>query len=321
MGLYGGSNADGTTDQYGYHAPPAAGAPYNPSAGTVGSGAGGINTNNGAAPGTVSGSSTAPTLTAPSQSGGQYSNTPVGLQPGQGSPGDVGFNGNVPGAGENVSASYLNYYGQNGTPTTSNNAQQAYTDFRNSSPANMNPYYDNAQRNSDNAINKQMAARGQYGSSNAVGVLSNADTNLRAQQAKDEANYGLQRYGLEGQLASGSDQSSGAQSQNEMNWMNGLSNLGFANQKEGTARYELGNEDAYKAASTMSGIQGQVGGAEIANDQALLQSMLAAGSGATADQVTAAQNALALAQQKSLQSNATTTGSLQTGASALSSYV
>lgn len=281
-----------------------------------------INTNNGLATGTMSGPSTAPTLSAPSQDQGQYSaGAAPGLQPGQGSPGDVGFNGNVPGAGENVSASYLNYYGQTGTPTTSNNAQQAYTDFRNSTPANMDPYYDNAQRNSANDINKQMAARGQYGSSNAVGVLSNASTNLRAQQAKDNAQYGLSRYGLEGTLASGADQSSVAQSQNDMNWMNGLSNLGFANQKESTARYELGNEDAYKAASTASGIQAQVGNAEIANDEALLQQIGAAGSGATADQVTAAQNALALAQQRSLQNNATNTGSAQTAVSALNSYV
>lgn len=295
---------------------------YDPNAGAVTAGAGGINTNNGMAPGTMSGSSTAPTLSAPSQSGGVYSaGAPSGLQPGQGSPGDVGFNGNVPGTGENVSASYLAYYGANGTPTTSNNAQQAYTDFRASQPANMDPYYDNAQRRSDNAINTAMAARGSFGSSNAVGVLANADTNLRAQQAKDEAQYGLSRYGLEGQLASASDQSSGAQSQNEENWMKGISDLGFQNQKEGTARYELGNEDAYKAAATMSGIEGQVGGAEIANDQALLEQMLQAGSGATADQVVAAQNALALAQAKSNQNTSQTTGALQTTGGALSAYV
>jgi hypothetical protein len=300
--------------------------PYNPTSGAVGSGAGGINTNNGMAPGAMSGPATAPTLSAPSQSGGTYSNgmapyAPGGLQPGQGSPGDVGFNGNVPGAGENVSASYLSYYGANGTPTTSNDAQQAYTDFRNSTPANMNPYYDNAERNATNDINKQMAARGSFGSSNAVGVLSNATTNLRAQQAKDEAQYGLSRYGLEGQLASGADSSSGAQSQNDLNWMRGISDLGFANQKEGTARYELGNEDAFKAASTMSGIQGSVGAAEIANDQALLEQMLQAGSGATADQVTAMQNKLSAAQAQSNQNTAATTGALQTGASALSAYV
>lgn len=289
--------------------------PYDLSSGSTGSGAGGINTNSGAAPGSLSGPSTAPTYSP----GAPYQ--PTGLQPGSGSPGDVGFNGNVPGAGENVSASYLNYYGANGTPTTSNNAQQAYTDFRSSSPANMAPYYDNAERNQTNTINKAMAARGSYGSSNAVGTIANASTNLRAQQAKDEAQYGLSRYGLEGQLASGSDASSGAQSTNELNWMKGVSDLGFQNQKEGTARYELGNEDAYKAASTISGIEGSTGQAEISNDQALLTAMLQAGSGATADQVAAAQTKLSQATAASNQNTATTTGALQTGASALSNYV
>jgi hypothetical protein len=288
-------------------------------------GAGGINTNNGLAPGTVSGPSTAPTLSAPSQnqgvittSGGQPAVT--GLQPGNG----AGINGvdlTQPGMGENVSNAYLSAYAQNGTPTTSNNAQQAYTDFRNSQPANMDPYYNNAQRLSDNAINTQMAARGSYGSSNAIGVLSNADTNLRAQQAKDEAQYGLQRYGLQGQLASGSDVSSLNQSNNERDWMNGLTDIGFKNQRESTARGQLGFEDQLKGAGVISGIEGQVGGAEIANDEALLEKLRAADSGATADQVTAAQNALALAQKNSSESTASNTGAIQTTGGALASYV
>lgn len=244
----------------------------------------------------------------------------TGLQPGNGS----GINGvdlTQPGTGEDVSASYLDYYGQNGTPTTSNNADQAYQDFRSSSPANMDPYYNNAQRLSDNAINTQMAARGSYGSSNAVGTLANADTNLRAQQAKDEAQYGLSRYGLEGTLASASDQSSGAQSQNDLNWMQGVSGLGFQNQKESTARGQLGFQDQLQGAGIMSGIEGQVGSAEIANDKAALDQLLMAGSGATADQVAAAQAKLAQSTAASNNNTAQTTGAIQTGVSALGSYV
>src|ERR1700748_3093785 len=99
-----------------------------------------------------------PGSTMPAQQGGT-------LQPGQGSPNDVGYNGNVPGVGENVAGSLLSYYGQNGTPSPTNNAADAYSSFRDSTPANMNPYYDNAVRNADNDINRQMAARGQFGSS------------------------------------------------------------------------------------------------------------------------------------------------------------
>lgn len=273
-----------------------------------------INTNNGQAPGSLSGSSTAPTYSP----GAPYPTS--GLQPGNGGNG-IGVDLTTAGTGENVSGSYLNYYGQNGTPTTSNNAQQAYSQFQASTPQNMSPYYDNAVRNSNNDINKQMAARGQYGSSNAVGTLSNADTNIRSQQARDEAQYGLSRAGLSGTLASGADQSSGAQSANELNWMGGVSNLGFQNQKENTARGELVLQNQKSAADTMSGIQGQVGQSEITNDQNLLMSMLQAGSGATADQVAAAQTALSQAQAKSNQNTAQTTGGAQTIASALNSYV
>jgi len=279
--------------------------PYNPSAGAVGGGAGGINTNSTSIPLTMTGSSTAPA----------FSNSPApptdaGLQPGQGTPGDVGYNVNVPGAGENVSASYLALYGQNGTPTASNNAQQAYTDFRNSTPANMDPYYDNAQRNSANDINKQMAARGQYGSSNAVGVLSNASTNLRAQEAKDNAQYGISRYGLEGQLASGSDASSVNQSQNEENWMKGLTDLGFANEKEGAARAQLGLDWTKGAADTASGIEGSVGASEIAADKDLLIKQLTASGMSYADAAAAADNRVAAGNAQDARATATVTSAL-----------
>lgn len=285
------------TVQTGYNLPPYQSPSFN-----------NINTNNGQPPQNVTGSATAPSF-AP---GSPYPST--GLQPGQGSPGDVGYNVNVPGAGENTSASYLSYYGAYGTPTTSNNAQQAYSDFRASQPVNMDPYYNNAQRLSDNAINTQMAARGSYGSSNAVGVLANADTNLRAQQAKDEAQYGLSRYGLEGQLASGSDASSLNQSQNEMGWMKGISDLGFANQKEGAARAQLGLDWTKQAADTASGIEGQVGGAEIANDKELLVQQLMATGMSAADASTAADNRLAASQAQDARTVAT-------AASALSYFV
>lgn len=234
------------------------------------------------------------------------------LQPGQGSPGDVGYNGNVPGIGENVAGSLLGYYGQNGTPSPTNNAQQAYSSFRDSTPQNMSPYYDNAVRNANNDLNKQMAARGQYGSSNAVGQISNADTNIRAQQAKDEAGYGLQRAQLGGSLASGSDASSETQGADARAWMSGLSDLGFRDQSAGMTRYEQGNQDSLDAAKISSGIQGSVGGAEVANDQNLLiQSLMAQGM-SYSDAVTAAQNKTAAGQA----GDARTAGTIESGATA-----
>ena len=233
---------------------------------------------------------TSPTTAQPGAPGFNPSSTGVTLHPGQGSPQDVGFNGNVPGIGEDVAGSFLGYYGANGMPGVSNNAQGAYTAFQSSTPANMSMYYDNAQRNATNDINKQMAARGQYGSSNAVGTISNATTNLRAQQAKDEAQYGLSRASLAGSLARGSDESSAASSADERAWVSGLSDLGFKAQREATARYELGNEDAKKAADTASGIAGSVGAAAIQNDQALFIQMLEAQGMSHSDAVTAAQN-------------------------------
>lgn len=275
-----------------------------------------LNTNPGnAQPGQLTGSASAPSWSP------QSAPAPTGLQPGDPNAGNIGVDWSRPGMGENVSSAYLGYYGQNGTPTTSNRAEEAYQSFRGSTPQNMDPYYNNAERNTVNDINKQMAARGSYGSSNAIGNISNATTNLRSQQAKDEAQYGLQRAGLMGQLGTGADQSSVQQSNNEMNWMGGLSNLGFANQKENAARGQQVLDNQYRAASTMSGIQGQVGSAEIQNDQDLLQMMLAAGSGATADQVAAAQTKLAQDRAQSNQNNAALTGAATTLAGTAKDYV
>lgn len=232
------------------------------------------------------------------------------LQPAQGSPSDVGYNGNVAGIGENVAGSLLSYYGQNGTPAPTNNAASAYSSFQQSTPANMSPYYDNAVRNANNDINRQQAARGSYGSSSAIGQISNADTNLRAQQAKDEAGYGLQRASLGGSLASGADSSSATQSGDARAWMGGLADLGFRDQSAGMTRYEQGNQDALDAAKISSGIQGQVGQQEISNDQNLLVQSLMAQGMSYSDAVTAAQNKTASGQA----SDARTAGTIQSGA-------
>lgn len=112
-------------------------------------------------------------------------------------------------------------------PGVSNNAQTAWNQFQNSVPTNTDPYYNNAVRLASNDINSQMAARGLYGGGTGAAPVNEAITNLRAQQAKDNAQYGLQRAGLGGQLASGADASSLNALQGQLGWLTGLGGLGL----------------------------------------------------------------------------------------------
>src|SRR6185436_13192055 len=135
-----------------------------------------------------------------------------------------------------------------------------------------------------------------YGSSNAVGNLMTAETDLRAQQARDEAQYGLQRgqyelqrgqyglsrAGLAGSLAGQADQSSRANSENERGWVNSLSDLGFANQKAGTGRFLTGLGLEQDAADRASGMVGDTYGKEIDDQRNLLiQQLMASGMAAS----------------------------------------
>lgn len=239
------------------------------------------------------------------------------LQPGQGSPADVGYNGNVPGMGENVSKAFLDHYGAEGAPSNTNYASQAYGAAQQQAPADMSAYYDNAERKSTQAIDKAMAARGSYGSSNAVGQIASASTDLRAQEARDNAQYGLSRAQTMGGLASSADSSGRANSADERDWMSGLTKLGFDNQREGTARYQLGNENALTAANTASGVLGSTYGAEMDADHDLLVQTLMAQGMTASDAATAAANS---ANQERTDNNATTQSMVQ-GASSLAQFV
>lgn len=229
-----------------------------------------------------------------------YSTGP-GLQ--QGQAGDVGYNGNAPGMGESYAGSALGYYGAGNIPGVTQNAQNAYSQWQqNAGPApdaDMSRYYDNASQKQANAINRQMAARGSYGSSNAIGNLSQAETDLRAQQARDEAQYGLQRAqyglsraGLAGSLAQGADAASLNASNNERAWMQGLGDLAFQGQNAGLTRYQQGNADAMGLAGVLSGMEGANYGAQQANDQSLMEAAMNAEAGyATQGVADAANNA------------------------------
>jgi hypothetical protein len=117
--------------------------------------------------------------------------------------------------------------GQTAPPQTTNYAKDAYQAFTGGSPQDMSPFYDNAVRKTGEGIERAYAARGMRGGSAELDQLSEANTNLRAQEARDNASYGLQRYGLGGQLASGADASSGRDVQNQLGWLTGMGGLGL----------------------------------------------------------------------------------------------
>jgi hypothetical protein len=162
----------------------------------------------------------------------------------------------TPGSGEAYSANVMDRYGNGSTPTVSNNAQGAYSQFQSSTPANIAPYYDNAIRQGNEDIRQTMASKGSYGSSFADDQSAEMVTNLRAQQAKDEAGYGLQRAGMSGQLAQGADASSRGVSDNERGWMGALGDIAFGGQGLGMSRLGQG-QGAAGAAQDQQRTRGQ----------------------------------------------------------------
>lgn len=108
-------------------------------------------------------------------------------------------------------------YGGGGKPTT-NRAEEAYQQFQAKQPADIDPYYANARKRAFEDIDRKAASQGMLGSSYALNQTSRAAQDLAAQQAKDEAEYGLNRGNLAGQLGRNADLSSVGSSQNEMGW-------------------------------------------------------------------------------------------------------
>lgn len=124
-----------------------------------------------------------------------------------------------PGMGENIAAQTMPWFlsptqgqqsfgdlskffqqqmGQSG-PTF---AADAYSQYNPSVSANLDPYYNDAWDRTSGRINREFGARGGYNSSAATGQLSDAARGLGADQAKAEAQYGLDRARLGGTLAS-----------------------------------------------------------------------------------------------------------------------
>lgn len=152
--------------------------------------------------------------------------------------------------------------GKMNAPNVSQNAQTAWNQFQGSVPANTDPYYNNAIRLASNDINSQMAARGLYGGGTGVAPVNEAITNIRAQQAHDNAQYGLQRAGLGGQLAQGADQSSLGALQGQLGWLTGLGGLGLGVQSQDLQRLLGGGALAGQTAQQqLSGLNSGMGAA------------------------------------------------------------
>lgn len=193
----------------------------------------------------------------------------------------------------------------------SQNATTAWNSFQSSVPADMSSYYDQSVKNTNKDINNQMAARGLYNSSAATNAIGTADANIRAQQAKDEAQYGLSRAGLGGQLASSADTSSRGASQDMLSWLSrggeladqlqglntsqfmGLGNLGLGMDQSDLSRLNSGMSAASGAQNALRG-RGQdyfnnnmglatanaggltnIYGQQLQNDQALQEQQIA----------------------------------------------
>ena len=94
--------------------------------------------------------------------------------------------------------------------------------------ANLDPYYERARERTGADVNKQLAARGQFGSSTGMGMLGDALGGLSAEQANREADYGLRR------------------SQNELGWLGGMG--GLAGQAQNAQQRRIGDLFGYQTA-------------------------------------------------------------------------
>lgn len=161
----------------------------------------------------------------------------------------------APSMGEGYAATQLNKYAP-GTPQGSALQAQNFAKFSANRPdfnaePGLGKYYDRAVDRATTDVNNQLAARGMYGSSGGVGKLEDAVTDLRADQAKNEANYRLQQLGeqrgwegLAGGLAGGADQNSLAGANNQLNWLRGLGDLGLSASNFGLGRVQAGQNAA-----------------------------------------------------------------------------
>jgi hypothetical protein len=153
------------------------------------------------------------------------------------------------GKGESFTDSIIQHFSEAGVPTVSNESQNTLDSFRASQPQDMSPYYDYASKLASAKIDNAMSSRGSYGSSNATGQIGAAEVALRAQQAKDTAQYGLDRYAAEGNLAGSADATDARANALNFEWTKGLSDMAFKSQDAGQDRNQLNFDNNFKVAN------------------------------------------------------------------------
>lgn len=186
-----------------------------------------------------------------------------------------------PSQGQQFAQGALAQY-QGRTPQVTANSQSAYGQFQGNRPdirsdPGLDPYYQNAARRTTEGINRQMAAMGMMGSGANLDRVSEALTDLGAQQANREADYHLQRLGEQraweglGLNAAGqADSNSLMQSQNARDWMSGLGNLAFGADQSQLGRLGMLGQLAGQADTTgLQRMQGGMSGAGQADATAL----------------------------------------------------
>lgn len=218
------------------------------------------------------------------------------------------------GKGESYIDSILQTYQDQGIPQVGNQSQKTLESFRSSQPADMSPYYDQASKMTSAKIDNAMAARGSYGSSNATGQIGAAEVALRAQQAKDQAGYGLSRFAQEGQLAGAADQQGNVANGIQYQWTKGLADLATSDQSQGEGRNQNLWNNNFQLAAAKAGIYGAGANAAITDVNAATDAAENAKMGVATD-------ALSGANAKANASNSATAGLLNAANQGVSNYV
>jgi hypothetical protein len=159
-----------------------------------------------------------------------------------------------------------------------------------SQPSGLGGYYDNAVQQTTKDMNSQLASRGQYGSSAGLGLIGDAVAGLRADQAKNEAEFNLNQTMAGSGLANaaqqaamsrvgaGADLAAGADSSGFNQFATGMSGANAAQSAEQQRLQSMFN-NIMAASGYANGVVGQGMNGVIGSDQELLDAIIAANLG------------------------------------------
>lgn len=141
-------------------------------------------------------------------------------------------------SGQGAGSQYWNgVQGQFNQPQNTSNWSEAYgMEYYGTSPSDMSAYYDNAVNQAGQDIRRQGAAAGNLGSSATGGRIGAAVTDIRSQQARDQAEYDLNRARLLGDFAAQADATNRLNSANELSWLQGGASIAGAAGQEDIVR-------------------------------------------------------------------------------------